>query len=58
MLATSVLLLPFVIKGAQISRLPGVGFLAAYLGSNMYFVYTPRNGAAASTIEATGMLVK
>jgi len=57
MLAASVLLLPFVMKGAQISRMPGVGFLAAYL-AYMYFVYTPRSGAAASVIEATGSLMK
>jgi cation:H+ antiporter len=57
MLAASVLLLPFVIKGRQISRLPGVTFLVAYI-AYMYFLYSPQNNAAATVIEASGILIK
>jgi cation:H+ antiporter len=57
MLAATVLLLPFVVKGAQISRLSGVGFMAAYIGY-LYFVYTPRTGSTSNVIEATGILIK
>lgn len=57
MLAATVLLLPFVVKGAQISRLSGVGFMVAYIGY-LYFVYTPRTGSTSNVIEATGILIK
>ncbi len=57
MLAASVLLLPFVVRGTQISRLSGVGFLGAYL-AYLYFVYTPRGDASATVIEATSTLLK
>lgn len=57
MLAATMLLLPFVIRGAQISRIPGIGFMAAYIGY-MYFVYTPRTGSTSNVIEATGILIK
>lgn len=57
MLAATVLLLPFVIRGAQISRISGIGFMAAYIGY-MYFVYTPRTGSTENVIEATGILLK
>ncbi len=57
MLAASMLLLPFVLKGREISRIPGGAFLAAYL-AYMYFLYSPQSGAAANVIEATGSLMK
>ena len=57
MLAATVLLLPFVIKGTQITRLSGVGFMVAYI-AYMYFVYTPRTGSTSNVIEATGILIK
>lgn len=57
MLAATVLLLPFVVKGWQISRIPGVAFLTAYL-VYLYFVYTPRSGVVSNVIEASEMMVK
>lgn len=57
MLAASMLLLPFVLKGRQISRIPGTAFLAAYI-AYMYFLYSPKSNAAANVMEATGALVK
>ncbi len=57
MLAASMLLLPFVLKGRQISRLPGGAFLAAYL-AYMYFLYSPHSNVAANVMEATGTLTK
>ena len=57
MLGASMLLLPFVLKGRQISRLPGTAFLAAYI-AYMYFLYSPQSKAAANVMEATGALIK
>lgn len=57
MLAASLLLLPFVLKGRQIGRISGTAFLGAYI-AYMYFLYSPHNNAATNIIEATGSLVK
>ncbi len=57
MLAATLLLLPFVLKGRQISRIPGTAFLAAYI-AYMYFLYSPHTDAAAHVIKATGVLIK
>ncbi|MCP4937468.1 MAG: calcium/sodium antiporter [bacterium] len=57
MLAASMLLLPFVLNGRQISRISGGVFLAAYL-AYMYFLYSPQTNAAANIMEATDALVK
>ncbi len=57
MLGASMLLLPFVLKGRQIGRIPGGAFLAAYL-AYMYFLYSPQSSAAVNVMEATGALVK
>ncbi len=57
MLAATVVLLPFVMRGAQITRLSGIGFLAAYL-AYMYFVYSPRTGATAKALEAGSIVLK
>ena len=53
MLAASLLLLPFVLKGREISRWSGLGFMVAYLGY-IYFSYSPHlsGGAAAHGLEA------
>ena len=57
MLAATVILLPFVLRGRQISRISGTAFLAAYL-AYMYFVYSPpANHSSMNALETSGALV-
>ena len=57
MLGAAVLLLPFVLKGYEIGRKAGIGFMAAYLGY-LYFSFASHAGAMAQAIEAAGHLPK
>jgi len=57
MLAATMLLLPFVIKGREICRKSGIGFLAAYI-AYIYFAYSPQTEASATVIKATGSLIQ
>ncbi|MCP4933171.1 MAG: calcium/sodium antiporter [bacterium] len=57
MLAATVILLPYVLGGREICRVTGSVFLTAYI-AYIYFVFTPRTGAAGGAVEASTMMIK